>query len=132
MLTVLPRQVPEIFIWFLFRGLAEALYLMMTGKIISPDEPRDLRSFKENAEGYLEAEGNWDPITHRDIKPTNFVLGGEDLIFPAFKTPKFIDFGLSYRRSQEEDERRRKGVGTPAYMPPVRYLPCPIYICSPS
>ncbi|KAF2001517.1 kinase-like protein [Amniculicola lignicola CBS 123094] len=111
-------NMPEIFLWILLRGFAEALHTMRTGNLILPTEPM-------TSETPLNVRPHWQPVVHLDIKPQNFVLGDSSQRYPAFKTPKLIDFGLAMRENLASDNwptpADRQGgwtTGTQGFRPP--------------
>ncbi|KAF2657262.1 kinase-like protein [Lophiostoma macrostomum CBS 122681] len=113
----LQKQMPEVFIWLVFRGLAEALFLLLTGDVVDRvalsghPSKRDLRRYRVR---------NWDSMVHNDIKPMNVVLGNSTTKYPAFKTAKLIDFGNC---SQSWTQTRGNMIenGTPGYRPPEQH-----------
>jgi len=53
-------------------------------------------------------------LVHRDIKPTNILIGKEE----EQVIPKIVDFGLARLGTESELSRSGYGMGTPYYMPP--------------
>lgn len=53
-------------------------------------------------------------LVHRDIKPTNILIGKEE----GQVIPKIVDFGLARLGAESELSRTGYGMGTPYYMPP--------------
>lgn len=112
------KQIPEAFIWVIFRGLVEALHLLLTGEAPDPD------AVQQNPPQFLSNQDlrhtypHWEPVVHRDIKVQNVVLSTSTEQYPAFKTPKLIDFGLAIR-TQTHGTAGKMEMGTPAFMAPV-------------
>lgn len=52
-------------------------------------------------------------VTHRDVKPSNVILRGNDL-----SRPVLIDFGLATNQGDRRSTRAGISIGTPAYMAP--------------
>jgi len=86
------RQIPEVFLWIIFRAMVEALALMQTGKVKSP--PSRVVLDPKQADVDIVPMKDWKPMVHQDIKLQNMVLAESDDYYPAFKLPKMIDFGL--------------------------------------
>ncbi|KAF2657261.1 kinase-like protein [Lophiostoma macrostomum CBS 122681] len=122
--TYTNKQIPEAFIWIVFRGLAEALYVLSTGKLATPDSPR-----KRTENRHLRTSPGWGKLVHRDIKPLNIVLAEATTRYPAFKTPQLIDFGTAHMASGEDDfmslsrdeDKPRIARGTKGYRPPEQH-----------
>ena len=120
------RQLPEAFIWIVFRGLAEALYMLFSGKAIAIDQPNEASAKVKDPALRVQARiDGWRPIVNTDIKMANVVLTDPGATFPAYKTPKMIDFGNCFDTDTVvERHTRERGVGTPGWRPPVRcYFP---------
>ncbi|KAH7117831.1 kinase-like domain-containing protein [Dendryphion nanum] len=88
----LKNLIPEGFIWHAFYGLAEALYVMATGRVANPDFPGTL----QQCERRLKAERTWRPLIHQDIKAMNIGLQTPALNskYPGLRRPLLLDFGL--------------------------------------
>ena len=104
-----------------FRGLAEALYVLTTGKLATLDYPRDHVKNED-----LQTALNWEKLVHMDIKPLNVVLAEARTQYPAFKTPQLIDFGAARAEDQfvklsRDENATRQVSGTKGYRPPVRH-----------
>jgi serine/threonine protein kinase len=110
--------VPEAFIWLVFRGLAEALFLLNTGEEVKEAALTGQTLSLQLRRAVL---NGWDPVIHTDIKPMNIVLGDPLTSFPAFKTAKLIDFGCCLSESQHMRQVRGNmhQIGTPGHRPPV-------------
>jgi serine/threonine protein kinase/ribosomal protein L40E len=65
---------------------------------------------------YLEQETP--PIVHRDIKPTNIIIGERD------KQAHLVDFGIAhaYYEVRNAKWKQTAALGTPGYAPPEQYL----------
>jgi serine/threonine protein kinase len=101
-------QIPEPFIWILFRGMAEALFTLYTGNTIAYNEPAEL-----NAKIDPLRDPIWMSRLNLDIKPLNIVFSHPHDPWRAYKTPQMIDFGLVFNL-----EDVQVGFGTPGFMPP--------------
>ncbi|KAF2875228.1 kinase-like domain-containing protein [Massariosphaeria phaeospora] len=115
-------QIPEPFIWIVFRGMAEALHVNFTGQMVSSTHPLP------GTEHYTNDQirpPEWRPITNTDIKTRNIVLGDGKKKHSAYKTPKMIDFGLAFRGKREFSILDKKlGIGTKGCRPPeMQYVP---------
>ncbi|CBX97204.1 hypothetical protein LEMA_P103350.1 [Plenodomus lingam JN3] len=109
-------QLPEPFLWLVFRGLAEALLLMQTGRTILPTQP------SRPINPILPLEG-WNPIVNPDIKPRNVVLGKpRPDYYPGYKCAKMIDFGICWDDERSSLSGNKRGFGTRGYQPPVRQV----------
>jgi serine/threonine protein kinase len=103
-----------------FRGLAEALYVLTTGKLATLDSPQD-----HVKNEHLQTAPNWEKLVHMDIKPLNVVLAEARTQYPVFKTPQLIDFGAARTEDQflklsRDENATRQASGTKGYRPPVR------------
>jgi hypothetical protein len=130
------RQFPEPFLWLVFRALAEALHVMRTGLSVPHTQPTVATSTTKNAS--LPKAPGWKPIVNTDIKLANVVLGNpQPNRYPAYKTPKMIDFGLAFDNNKYHYGKSKelrpefqtnpaatlyKEIGTPGCRPPVRVL----------
>ncbi|KAJ4363432.1 hypothetical protein N0V83_009725 [Neocucurbitaria cava] len=113
------KQLPEPFLWLIFRGLAEALLVMETGTTIDKDSPANEygRSDQPSAQ-------EWNPMINVDIKPMNVILGESQRDFyPAYKTAKMIDFGLCHPSNRFTVEATKHETGTPGFWPPEQEFP---------
>ncbi|CAE7187324.1 S-TKc multi-domain protein [Pyrenophora teres f. teres] len=112
------KQIPEPYIWLIFRGLLEAVFAMTCGTAISKNMPSD-----ESGLGLEDrfAPG-WEPFINTDIKPENIVLTrSQDGYYPGYSTAKMIDFGIALTESKfESSEIKVGGIGTLGWGPPVR------------
>lgn len=97
--------------------------MLLSGKAIATDQPDEVSAkIKDPAIQAQAAADGWTPIVNTDIKLENIVLTEPGTTFPAYKTPKMIDFGNSFDHGTVVDRRtRERGVGTPGWRPPV---PC--------
>ena len=95
----------------MFRGLAEALYVLATGQAIGNRDPP-----KSKTNANLKEPGNltWQELVHTDITTQNVAIGEPTTSFPAFKTPMLIDFGLA-----KSSGRTSLIQGTIGWQPPV-------------
>ncbi|PSN73839.1 kinase-like protein [Corynespora cassiicola Philippines] len=110
-------QLPEPFIWFVFRALLETVFVMHSGRVITWDYPDEMEKTIKNDK--IQIDEDWEPLMNPDIKLMNVVLSDPGTIFPAYLTPKMLDFGLI--KTQEVNwsrESRERGVGTPYIRPP--------------
>ncbi|KAF1847600.1 kinase-like protein [Cucurbitaria berberidis CBS 394.84] len=109
------KQLPEPYIWLIFRALAEALLLMETGMTVDKDQPA-------REDGHVLYSRNRKPIVNPDIKPMNVMLGEAQAgFYPGFKTAKMIDFGMCF-----DDNRYatgKVGVGTQGNTAPEHGFP---------
>ncbi|KAF1917545.1 kinase-like domain-containing protein [Ampelomyces quisqualis] len=131
------KQFPEPLLWLIFRGLAETLYVMRTGRTIAPDEPTEAESRLGN--GALIPSPGWRPLVNTDIKLGNVVFShAQKDHYPAYKTTKMIDFGNTGYAGRFRDERSKREatavpgkygpffhIGTPGIRPPEQHQPCP-------
>ncbi|CAO2651441.1 Nn.00g040110.m01.CDS01 [Neocucurbitaria sp. VM-36] len=110
------KQLPEPYLWLIFRGLAEALLLMETGMAIDRNAP-------EQEDQPIYYPRNWQPIVNPDIKTLNVILSeAQNDFYPAYKTAKMIDFGLCF----SDPNKKGRGGGTPGLCAPeqmYRQLP---------
>ena len=130
--TTSTRQFPEPLLWIIFRALAEALHTMLTGHTIAHNDPPDHQRDLPNA--VLPRVPGWQSIVNTDIKLGNVVLGhAQDGYYPAYKTPKMIDFGLAFddNRYPDRNSKKRSGrpvryrqIGTRGSVPPVSLAHC--------
>ncbi|KAK0509162.1 hypothetical protein JMJ35_008533 [Cladonia borealis] len=99
------RHFPEPFLWQTFFYLAEAASAMRFG----PSERNDEWDYNKE-------------IVHRDIKPPNIFLGGENKHtgLPFYPTAKMGDFGLAIETniSDPQNPHDYAGCGTANYMAP--------------
>ncbi|KAF2714563.1 kinase-like protein [Pleomassaria siparia CBS 279.74] len=122
------RRIPEAFAWIVFRGLAEALFVLATGRAALPDWPphwpdNNEKDRKDDWEWMGEMRRpDWKPFVHFDLKLPNVVLADEGTLFPAFKTPKMIDFGIVEPVGTIITRHWREyGLGTRGFIPPELY-----------
>ncbi|KAH8704596.1 kinase-like domain-containing protein [Phaeosphaeriaceae sp. PMI808] len=120
------RQLPEPFLWLVFRALAEALLAMLTGDVIGHAEPWEEDSEVQNID--IKNWGKWHPIVNPDIKLMNVVLGdAQENWYPAYKTPKMIDFGLAQYQDDIYGRYSKMSmtgcIGTPGEEPPEQIWP---------
>ncbi|KAE8863476.1 hypothetical protein PTNB73_06683 [Pyrenophora teres f. teres] len=115
------KQIPEPYIWLIFRGLLEAVFAMTCGTAISKNMPSD-----ESGLGLEDrfAPG-WEPFINTDIKPENIVLTrSQDGYYPGYSTAKMIDFGIALTESKfESSEIKVGGIGTLGWGPPEHRTP---------
>lgn len=118
--TAEDEQIPEGFIWIIFRSVAEAIYAWTTGRVLSFDEP-ETGSPESQLHNYnIRIEDTWPLYLNYDLKPDNICLGAPRIEeFPAFPTPKVIDFGIACAWNNREGFRGRP-VGTDGLISPVR------------
>jgi serine/threonine protein kinase len=89
-------QIPEAFVWVVFRSMANALFALEFG----------------HEHGGVPIN-NWVPLRHRDIKLENIFLGEpkQDL-FPAYPYPVLGDFDVALRMDpNDENYKAAKGPG---------------------
>jgi hypothetical protein len=122
------KQFPEPFLWLIFRGLAEALHVQLTGLAVAPNDPPQEESTRRNNQ-LLRRDG-WEVVVNTDIKLGNIVLGHSQRDhYPAYKTVQLIDFGIAipegrytYIPSNEDDDESDGACiarGTEGCRPPV-------------
>ncbi|KAJ4337846.1 hypothetical protein N0V87_004402 [Didymella glomerata] len=102
------RQVPEPYLWLIFRAQIEALHAMHYGHVLTADTPPKHIAMQNP---------NWLPIINPDIRLGNAVLGDAQDRYPAFQTVKMIDFGHAFRCEEITD--KTKMMGTRYICPPV-------------
>jgi hypothetical protein len=96
----------------------EALHVLLTGCGIASNLPHGADKYKANAD--IVADDGWVPLVNCGIKPMNVVLVDSIAAFPAFKTPKMIDFGIARNAgSLINRAQRQSGVATVGFHPPV-------------
>jgi len=93
--------------------------VLLTGRGIASNLPSEADRHKANAD--IDANDGWIPIVNCDIKPMNVVLADPLAAFPAFNTPKMIDFGIVKNGGSLINRvQRRFGVSTFGFRAPVR------------
>ena len=115
-------------LWLIFRGLAECLHMMYTGRTVAHNEPTFANKGMRNAN--LPRAAGWQSLTNVDIKTRNVVIGlPTPDWYPSYKTALMIDFGHTAhnmypnRVSKLGSIRpvRYKGIGTAGCRPPVSH-----------
>ncbi|KAK4628617.1 hypothetical protein CLAFUR0_04343, partial [Fulvia fulva] len=98
-----PDRVPQQFLFFVMKVLAECGLIMEQGGI----------NFRPN---------DWKQIIHRDLKPDNILLdASRPDHFPLWPQPKLADFGLAFLTTPDDPANpvtRNSGAGTVGYLPP--------------
>ncbi|KAH6121955.1 hypothetical protein HBI64_161150 [Parastagonospora nodorum] len=126
------RQFPEPMLWLIFRGLAECLHMMHTGRTVAHNEPTFADRLMSNAN--LPRAAGWRPLTNVDIKLRNVVIGRPTPHwYASYKTALMIDFGHTAhnkypnKASKLQSARpvRYKGIGTQGCRPPEQFQPPP-------
>ncbi|KAF2028182.1 hypothetical protein EK21DRAFT_70264, partial [Setomelanomma holmii] len=121
------KQLPEPYLWHIFRALVEGLYVCQTGLTVAKDQPA--RDTKIKNLDLPKAPG-WRPIVNPDIKLPNVVLAQPlQGYYPAYKAIKMIDFGLAFddnRYSNEAAKTARGNIGTPGKHNLEQYSPLPM------
>jgi serine/threonine protein kinase len=122
------KQLPEPFLWIVFRELAEALHHMHTGLTVASNQPTDRDRNKTNNQ--LPRKKSWRSVVNTDIKPQNVVLShARDDYYPSYKTPSMIDFGLAFNDNRYKNTASKKlpgprasyqSIGTRGFPPSVR------------
>ncbi|KAF3008431.1 hypothetical protein E8E13_002654 [Curvularia kusanoi] len=118
------KQLPEPYVWHIFRALAEGLHAMHYGVVPGPGvSSEDLGEVKEP----------WRSIIDPDIKLENFVVCEPQAdYYPTYKTIKKIDFGCvipeSLMDGEEVDlqvlnEHSGGQIGTAEFWPPEQHRP---------
>jgi serine/threonine protein kinase len=107
-LIICRRQVPEPYLWLIFRAQIEALHAMHYGHVLTADTPPEHIAMQNP---------NWLPIINPDIRLGNAVLGDAQDRYPAYQTVKMIDFGHAFRCEEITD--KTKMMGTRYICPPV-------------
>ncbi|EUC30682.1 hypothetical protein COCCADRAFT_103267 [Bipolaris zeicola 26-R-13] len=111
------KQLPEPFLWLVFRAMAEAVFVMALGRPVPKHLPLD--SYGEGLN--LKPVEGWKPIINPDIKTYNIVFAApQPDYYPAYPTPKMIDFGLCFDDDYffENPQYKALGVGTNGFGPP--------------
>ncbi|KAH7558587.1 hypothetical protein BM1_04724 [Bipolaris maydis] len=99
------KQLAEPFLWLVFRAMVEAVFVMALGRRVPKHLPLDSYGKGLN----LEPVEGWKPIINPDIKTYNIVLAApQPDYYPAYPTPKMIDFGLCFDDGYFDDPKRKE------------------------
>jgi serine/threonine protein kinase len=116
------KQLPEPYLWQIFRGLAEVLHVCQTGLTVPKNHPTHNNKTVNIA---LPTVDGWRPIVNPDIKLGNVVLGQAlPEHYPAYKIAKMIDFGLAFNdnRYNTAASKRAQRIGTEGLCPPASHI----------
>ncbi|KAA8617739.1 S-TKc multi-domain protein [Pyrenophora tritici-repentis] len=119
------EQLPEPYIWLIFRGMLEAVFAMTCGTAIPKNLPSD-----QSGLGLEDRFGpGWEPFINPDIKPENIVLARpQDGYYSGYLTAKMIDFRVTYtERRFESSQVKGGGIGTRGWGPPEHRIPPDIW-----
>jgi serine/threonine protein kinase len=103
------RQIPEPFIWLVFKSIAEGLWAMQTGHRFIVQRETGLPRPKRR---------DWKAIFHQDLKPANKFLGTAQDPYFMYPQPVLGDFDLAI--AEDGPEIEIKCAGTPGWQAPVR------------
>ena len=128
-------QIPEVYIWFVFRYLVEGLIVMHSGRF--PDvvlqqliEREILMSDLLDENNVLKPLDEYEPVYHFDLKDLNIVLAEPQDPYPNFQVPKIIDFGHALKLENinwvNENKKHRPRSGTDGFRGPVRSTMLPV------
>jgi serine/threonine protein kinase len=120
--------VPEHFVWFVLKSLAEAMDALQHRRCSAPLPDTDATNLPDTMAGPDSREG-WEKVLHSDIKPSNVFLHGQDSTYPSYPKVLLADFDLAVIGDHGEEEAQEidwtgpghmRWRGTRVWRPPVR------------
>lgn len=110
------RQIPEPFIWYVFKSISCAIYALTTGRCaLSPGKKRKRNADTAQDELSPKPEPRWDSYVHLDIKPSNIFLARPVEPHTAYPLPTLADYDLTNiagKKLDQDNQRTKKGIDT--------------------